>query len=74
MLDVVAGEDQHLPLSIELKRVAWLVNLFCPLKVLRAALGELGLGGVNDFVQVVDLPESAALLLEQIHKRLLLRR
>jgi hypothetical protein len=67
VLDVVTRVDQHLTLSIELKRVAWLVYFFCPLKVFGATLCELGLGGVDDLVQVVDLSEPTALLFEQIN-------
>jgi len=66
MLDVVARVKQQLTLSIKLKRVAGLIHFFCPLEIFGAALGELSLGGVNDFVQVVDLSEATALLLVQI--------
>ena len=62
MLDVVARVEKQLTLTVEFNGLAGLVDAIGALEVLVGTLGELGLGRVNDLVQVVDLAEVARLV------------
>lgn len=58
MLDVVAGVEQELTLTVESKSFGWLVNLVSAFEVLLRTLSQFSLGGPHDFVQVVHLSEA----------------
>ena len=57
VLNIVAAPKQQFTLTIELKRLRWLVNLICSLEELSGTASELLLRGVNDFVKIVHLSE-----------------
>lgn len=65
MLDVVAGVEQKFTLTIEGQCVARLVDLVGSLEVLLRTLCQFSLSSPHDFVQVVDLTETALRLLIQ---------
>ena len=65
MLDIVAGVEQQFTLTIESQCVARLVDLIGSFEVLLGTLSQFSLGSPHDFVQVVDLTETALWLLIQ---------
>ena len=58
VLDVVARPEKHLTLTVELKRLGWLVDLVGTLEVLCGALSQFSLRGVDNLVQVINLFEA----------------
>ena len=65
MLDIVARVEQQFTLTIEGQSVARLVDLVGSFEVLLGTLSQFSLGSPDDFVQVVDLTETALWLLIQ---------
>lgn len=57
VLHIVTGEEKQFSFSVELNGLGGLVHLVCTLQILVGTLGQLRLGGVHNFVQVVHLTE-----------------
>ena len=59
MLDVVAGVEKALTLTIELNSMRGLVDTISPFKVLLRTSSKLTLSSVDNLMQVVHLTEAA---------------
>lgn len=65
VLNVVARVDEQLTITVKLEGLRGLINLISALEVLCGTLGQLSLRSPHDFVQVLDLTETALRLLNQ---------
>ena len=65
VLDVVARVQKQLTITVELQGVRWLVNFVCALEILSGTLGQLSLGGPDDFMEVLNLAETSGGLLHE---------
>ena len=59
MLDIVAGVEKALTLTIELNSMRGLVDTISPFKVLLRTSSKLTLSSVDNLMQVVHLTEAA---------------
>ena len=66
VLDVVAGVEEQLSVSVELQGLGRLVDLVGPLEIFGSSLSQFSLRSVYDFVQILHLSESSSGLESQL--------
>ena len=59
VLDVIAGVQKELTITIEFKGLRWLVHFIRAFKVLSSTLSKFSLCSPNDLVEILNLTEAS---------------